>query len=147
MLPVLQKSLPRHNLSYINMYMRVRLDQNQDMDLAVGEIVSVRFGGVLRHYGIVTASGRIVSNSRRHSGVIEESLLSFSQGRTVKRHGICTRREPRMVASRARRAIGSAYDLTGSNCIDLARHSQKRVPSPWQTARALLMTLQDMRRR
>jgi uncharacterized protein YijF (DUF1287 family) len=31
-----------------------------------GDVVSIRFGGVLRHYGVITSGGRVISNARKH---------------------------------------------------------------------------------
>jgi hypothetical protein len=41
---------------------------------AAGDVVSIRFGGVLRHYGVVTSRGTVICKSRLHGGVVEQSL-------------------------------------------------------------------------
>ena len=35
-----------------------------------GDVVSIRFGGVLRHYGVITGRGTVICNSRLHGGVV-----------------------------------------------------------------------------
>ena len=40
-----------------------------------GDVVSIPFGGVLTHYGVVTARGTVISNSRKHDGVTEQLSL------------------------------------------------------------------------
>lgn len=113
-------------------------------DLQPGDLVSVRFGGVFRHYGVVTFGGRILSNNGERGGVISQSLSEFADGRDVKRH---KRREDTceyLTHHRSHRRLGHDYDLTGSNCIDFARHSRGEKPTVTQYARGALMTLGDM---
>ncbi len=112
-------------------------------DLPAGEIVSIPFGGVLRHYGVVTARGTVISNSRAAGGVVEQSLETFKAGRTLKRHG---RRGANayQVEARARRKLGRSYDLTGSNCIDFTQYTHKRRATHWAVGRATLMAFGDM---
>lgn len=111
---------------------------------SAGEIVSVPFGGVLSHYGVVTVSGTVISNSRIGGGVIEQSLSEFSSGRRIRRHGRSSNLHPFEVEARARRALGSGYDLTGSNCIDFTRHAHRQARTPWQVGKATLMAFGDM---
>lgn len=113
-------------------------------DLPAGEIVSVRFGGVFSHYGVVTARGTVISNSRAGGGVTEQSLAAFRNGRALRRHGVSSQLHPFQIEARARRALGSSYDLTGANCIDFTRHTHRKTPTPWQVGRATLMAVQDM---
>ena len=112
-------------------------------DLPAGEIVSIPFGGVLRHYGVVTARGTVISNSRAAGGVVEQSLETFKAGRALKRHG---RRGANayQVEARARHKLGRSYDLTGSNCIDFTQYTHKRRATPWAVGRATLMAFGDM---
>lgn len=117
-----------------------------DPDLQPGDIVSVRFAGVLRHYGVVTFGGRIVSNSQRHGGVVSQSLAEFSGGKTVSRHGRADPETAYLADHRAHRHLGADYHLTGSNCIDYTRRARGQGATPWQVGRAVLMALGDMRR-
>lgn len=112
--------------------------------LLAGEVVSVRFGGVLSHYGVVTARGTVISNSRRGGGVTEQSVDAFCDGRALRTHGVSSDLHPFQIEARARRALGSSYDLTGANCIDFTRHTHRKAPTPWQVGRATLMAVQDM---
>ena len=113
-------------------------------DLPAGTIVSIPYAKVLRHYGVVTASGTVISNSRKGGGVIEQSLSAFRDGHRLRDHGGADTRQAYKIEARARRALGSPYDLTGSNCIDLTRHTHRRPPTPWQVGRATLMAVEDM---
>jgi len=116
-------------------------------DLPTGEIVSIPFGpfgGVFRHYGVVTLRGTVISNSRAGGGVVEQSLAAFQNGQHVRRHGTSSSQHPFAVEARARRKLGRSYDLTGSNCIDFTRHTHKRSATPWQIGKATLMAARDM---
>jgi len=119
---------------------------SRDRDLSAGDIVSIRFSGVLRHYGVVTARGTVISNSQWHGGVVEQSYSEFANGKRVRSHRRPSNTEGYLVETRARRALGQGYDLAGSNCIDLVRHSHRKRPSPWQKGKGVAMTLRDMLR-
>lgn len=112
--------------------------------LPAGEVVSIPFGGVFRHYGVVTARGTVISNSRAAGGVVEQSLTEFKDGRRLMRHGRSSGQNAYQVEARARRKLGRSYDLTGSNCIDFTQYTHKRRPTPWAVGRATLMALGDM---
>jgi len=113
-------------------------------DLPAGEIISIPFGGVFRHYGVVTARGTVISNSRAGGGVTEQSLNAFKAGKKLGRHGGANDVHPLQIEARARRLLGRSYDLTGSNCIDFTRHTHRQRPTPWQLGRATLMAVGDM---
>ena len=113
-------------------------------DLPTGEIVSIPFGGVFRHYGVVTGRGTVISNSRAGGGVVEQSLTAFKNGKRLRRHGLQSDAHPFEIEARARRRLGRSYDLTGSNCIDYTRYTHKQHPTPWQVGRATLMAFGDM---
>ena len=117
---------------------------NTIRDFESGDIVSVRFGGVLRHYGVITLSGRVLSNSRQHGGVIEQSLSEFAAGRPVKRHPKKSNLHYLEIEARARRAQRMSYSVTGTNCIDYVRRTHRKRPTPWQYGSATLKTLSDM---
>ena len=113
-------------------------------DLPAGEIVSIPFGVGFRHYGVVTARGTVISNSRAGGGVVEQSLTAFKNGKRLRRHGGKGDQHPFQIEARARRRLGRSYDLTGSNCIDFTRHTHRQSPTPWQVGRATLMAIGDM---
>jgi len=113
-------------------------------DFEPGDIISVRFGGVLRHYGVVTLSGHVLSNSRKHGGVTEQSFAEFAAGRPVKRHRNKSDLHYLEIEARARRAQRMSYSVTGTNCIDYVRRSHRQRPTPWQYGSATLRTLRDM---
>ena len=94
-----------------------------------GEIVSIPFVGILRHYGVVTVRGTIISNSRLGGGVVEQSLDEFRGGKRLRCHGVQSSINPYLVDMRARRGLGQPYDLTGSNCIDFTRHTHRQTPT------------------
>ena len=113
-------------------------------DIPAGEIVSIPFGGIMRHYGVVTSRGTVISNSRAGGGVIEQSMTQFQNGQRLREHGASSREHAFQIEARARRKLGRSYDLTGSNCIDFTRHTHKQSVTPWQVGRATLMALGDM---
>ncbi|KCZ85187.1 hypothetical protein HAD_05880 [Hyphomonas adhaerens MHS-3] len=109
-----------------------------------GDVVSIRFGGVLRHYGVITGRGTVICNSRLHGGVVEQSLDTFSDGRNVRLHGRYSDLDGYHVEQRARRHLGKEYDLFGSNCGHFVRHAHRRKPTPMQVAAATVRTFGDM---
>jgi len=113
-------------------------------NLPAGTIVSVPYARVLRHYGVVTVRGTVISNSRKGGGVIEQSLVEFGSGARVRAHDGSSADHALVIEARARRKLGRSYDLTGSNCIDFTRHTHRRRPTPWQVGRASLMAIGDM---
>ncbi|MEL7110262.1 MAG: hypothetical protein AAGJ68_13545 [Pseudomonadota bacterium] len=109
-----------------------------------GDVVAIPFGIGLSHYGIVTTQGTVISNSRKHGGVVEQSLADFSNGKRVR---LCERTDSlsgTIAANRARRAKGKAYHLTESNCAHLSRWSHRRKPTSIQIASATARTFADM---
>jgi len=115
--------------------------------LLPGDCIAVSFGPGLQHYGIVTQRGTVISNSRLHSGVIEQSLSTFANGRTLR---LCERPDTldaQIAVQRARARRGAPYRLHESNCIDLIQHSYRRRPTSWQYVSATLQTVRDMLRR
>jgi hypothetical protein len=116
----------------------------RDDPYAPGDVVSIRFGGVLRHYGVITARGTVISNSRLHGGVVEQSLDSFAAGRSIRQHGRYSDLDGYHVELRARRHLGKEYDLFGSNCGHFVRHAHRRKPTPMQVAAATVRTVGDM---
>ena len=113
-------------------------------EFSPGDTVSVRFGGVLRHYGVVTSRGTVISNSRRHGGVVEQPLDVFANGKSVLNHGPDSDHPAYVVEKRARRKLGHSYDLTSSNCIDFVNSANRRKATPWQVGRAAGQALGDM---
>lgn len=115
-----------------------------DYDLRPGDIVSVRFAGVLQHYGVVTWGGRIISNNGERGGVISQSYEEFAKGREVTHHPRKSGDCEYLAHERAHRRLGHDYDLTGSNCVHFVRHARGRKPTATQYARGALMALGDM---
>lgn len=118
-----------------------------DHDYRPGDVISIRFAGVLRHYGVVTQRGTVLSNSRLHGGVTEQSLAAFAAGRAVSRHRSVGSGDDLAVEARARRLTGRSYDLTGANCVHFVRHAHRRKPTPLQVGRALVHAAGDMLKR
>ena len=113
-------------------------------DFEPGDIVSVRFAGVLRHYGVITLNGRVLSNSRKHGGVVEQSLDAFADGRPLRRHRGKSDLHYLEIEARARQAKRMSYSVTGTNCIDYVRRAHRKRPTTWQYGSATLKTLGDM---
>lgn len=111
-----------------------------------GDVISIRFAGVLRHYGVVGLDGRVISNSRAGGGVITQSLADFADGRPVMKHRRFSQTDPLEIDARARRHIGKDYDWAGSNCVHLVRGAHKRKPTTLQVTRAVATTVRDMLR-
>lgn len=109
-----------------------------------GDVVSVRFGMVLSHYGVVTSRGTIISNSRLHDGVVEQHPEEFATGRPIRVHRRYSSLDSHLVEGRARRLLGRDYDLFGSNCGHLVRHAHRRKPTPMQIGAATIRALGDM---
>ena len=63
---------------------------NDKHDYRPGAVVSVRFGGVLRHYGVVTFDGRVVSNNGRYGGVVSQSIAAIITPEPTKTRWITT---------------------------------------------------------
>ncbi|WP_084395961.1 C40 family peptidase [Henriciella aquimarina] len=116
---------------------------NSRYDYRPGDRVSVRFGGVLRHYGIVSWGGRVISNNGRYGGVVSQSLSDFARGREITNHGPEAGHDY-LGPSRATRRLGHDYHLTGSNCVHFVRHAQGRKPTATQVARGTFEAFRDM---
>lgn len=109
-----------------------------------GDIVAIPFGIGLSHYGIVTASGTVISNSRKYGGVVEQSFPEFANGKRVR---LCERTdvlEGTAAVARARRAKGRPYSLNESNCVHFTRWSHRQKPTSIQVASATVRSLVDM---
>ncbi|MBR9833600.1 MAG: hypothetical protein GYB42_00030 [Alphaproteobacteria bacterium] len=109
-----------------------------------GDMVAVRFGGILWHYGVVTSRGTVISNSRLKGGVIEESFAAFADGRPVRRCGRTDHLDAYAVERRARKAKGARYDLAASNCSHFTRWTYRRRPTALQVASATIAAFKDL---
>lgn len=109
-----------------------------------GDTIAIRFGPGLSHYGVVTHRGTVISNSRKHGGVVEQSLSAFANGRHVRLTD--TRGGLGAVAAeaRARKAIGARYSLLGGNCSQFARWTYRRKPTVLQKTSATMSALGDL---
>jgi|GEM_PF-261022 len=109
-----------------------------------GDVVAIPFGIGLSHYGVVTAQGTVISNSRKHGGVVEQSLSAFANGKRIR---LCERTDTlsgTIAANRARRGKGRGYSLTESNCAHFSRWSHRQKPTSIQIASATARTFADM---
>ena len=109
-----------------------------------GDVVAIPFGIGLSHYGLMTSRGTVISNSRAHGGVVEQSLAEFSNGRRIR---LCERAEGLdavVSETRARRAKGSSYHLTEANCAHFTRYSRRQKPTTVQIASATMSAFSDM---
>jgi len=106
-----------------------------------GDIVSVRVG-TIRHEGIMTEHGRVISNSRKNGGVFEESTRSFAEGRAIRNHGPLRPADPARVLARARSQIGRAYHPYTHNCEHFVRFCYGKSPySPQKMGAMSLVAL------
>ena len=101
-------------------------------DYSHGDMISIPYAGVLRHYGIVTARGSVISNSRRHGGVVEQDFHVFANGKPVQRHRSRSNLHPFQIEARARRGLGADYHLFRSNCTHHVHMSHGHEPSTLQ---------------
>ncbi len=85
------------------------------------DVISVRVGGLIRHEGIMTHSGTIISNSRRRGGVYEESPHIFANRGKLINHGPLLDTDPDLVIARAYARIGHKYDPVHYNCEHFVR--------------------------
>ena len=109
-----------------------------------GDVIAIPFGIGLSHYGLVTSRGTVISNSRKHGGVVEQSLTDFANGRRIR---LCERTDALDAAvseSRARRAKGASYSLTDANCAHFTRYSRRQRPTTVQIASATASAFKDM---
>ena len=112
-----------------------------------GDRVAIPFGIGLQHYGIVTAQGTVISNSRKHGGVIEQSLSEFANGKRIRLCESADGLDGHIAVQRARRQMGQSYRLHETNCIDLMQHAYRRRPTAWQVASATATAFGDMFRK
>lgn len=109
-----------------------------------GDVVAIPFGIGLSHYGLVTTRGTVISNSSKHGGVVEQSLVEFASGRRIR---LCERTDPLdavVAESRARRAKGASYSVTEANCAHFTRWSRRQRPTTMQVASATASAFKDM---
>ncbi len=100
--------------------------------LLPGTVVSVPFGPFL-HFGLVSdrrGSGTpyIISCSGRAGQVVEETAHEFANGGDIKVHGYPGSLSPHEVIQRARRRMGTKYDLFKWNCEHFARWAHDLKP-------------------
>ena len=86
-----------------------------------GDVVCVRVNGFIQHEGIMTETGRVISNSRRLGCVCEESTRAFAGGRKIELVGRLSNMSPERVLSNARARIGRAYSAYNYNCQHFVR--------------------------
>lgn len=103
--------------------------------LTPGTIVSVGVGP-LTHFGIISDYGDpkfpyVISCSRRTGQVSEETAADFANGGDIKVHGYPSQLEPHQVIQRARRKLGTRYDLFKWNCEHFVRWAHNlKLESP-----------------
>ena len=64
-----------------------------------GDVVCVRVNGFIQHEGIMTETGRVISNSRRLGCVCEESTRAFAGGRKIELVGRLSNMSPEFGAT------------------------------------------------
>lgn len=96
-----------------------------------GDVVRVKVNGFIEHEGIMTETGRVISNSRRKGGVREESVHDFCGGRQMIHVGPLSGLSPALVLSRARERLGKSYNAYHYNCQHFVRDCHGlRIKSP-----------------
>ncbi|MGJ8564413.1 MAG: hypothetical protein ACSHXY_12785 [Alphaproteobacteria bacterium] len=96
-----------------------------------GDIVRVRVNGFIEHEGIMTETGRIISNSRRRGRVVEETASEFAGGRKIEHVGRLSGLSGARTLANARLRLGRPYDAFNYNCQHFVREcSGLRKHSP-----------------
>lgn len=86
-----------------------------------GDVVCVRVNGFIEHEGIMTETGRVISNSRRRGRVVEESSRDFAGGRKIENMGALSSLPAAQVLSNARARLGKPYNAFSYNCQHFVR--------------------------
>jgi len=103
-----------------------------------GDIVFIYVWGVIRHWGIVTSAGTVISNSGRHGGVIEQSFEDFSCGQVPERVGYLGSLSPWDVEQRARSMLGVRYSAVTRNCEHFAYWAHGEEPKSPQVSTVIM---------
>lgn len=99
------------------------------MTLSPGTIISTPAYKLIDHWGILTERGTVISNSKRHGRVVEESLESFCNGNVMKVVGYLGKLSSAEVIARARECIDKPWDAIKSNCEHFAHHAHGLKPN------------------
>lgn len=86
-----------------------------------GDVLAVRVKGIISHEGIVTETGRVISNSRRLGSVQEESIRTFGMGKKIINRGRLSNLSANSVLANARARIGRLYNPITYNCEHFVR--------------------------
>lgn len=105
-------------------------------NLSKGEIIRVSLG-LYDHYGIVTEIDyfgqlSVISNSKKHGCVTEESFETFSNGGKVFRVGFPSNLSADQVVEEARRKLGEKYELFSDNCEHFVNWAHNLEPKSEQ---------------
>jgi hypothetical protein len=86
---------------------------------SAGTVIAVS-AGPITHVGVATDQDTVITNSKGHGFVCEQSIDEFSDGRPVKMVGYPGSLQPVEVLRRARSLIGTRYNLLNFNCEHFA---------------------------
>lgn len=103
-----------------------------------GDVVSIVVWRIVRHWGVVTSSGTVISNSGRHGGVVEQTLDEFSCGQIPKRVGYLGSLGPWEVERRARSMLGMRYSALVQNCEHFAYWAHGEEPKSPQISTVVM---------
>ena len=101
--------------------------------LLPGDRVSVSHDHVYRHVGIVSrilpdGTVMVISASKRHGCVVEQTLAEFSGGRVVRCDGLQSHLSREIVVARFRQMLGQPWSLQ-ANCEHYASMAEGKQPS------------------
>lgn len=90
-----------------------------------GLVVYIQLG-LIKHFGIISGISEfgevtIISNSKKHMSVTEETLENFSQGHKVLICNHKSKYQARYLINRARQQLGKKYSLFNDNCEHFVR--------------------------
>lgn len=97
-----------------------------------GDVLCVTVYGGVRHEGIVTDTGTVISNSRRNGGVAEESVRDFAGLNKITNLGRLSTLDPFAAIYRARERLGRQYQPVRYNCQHFVRDCYQIKPKSAQ---------------
>lgn len=107
--------------------------------LQTGDVVSAKAYGFIDHFGIISENGTVISNSKRHGSVVEQSLNKFSEAGPIKHHGKVGPLSRSQTVFNARSRIGQSYELFTNNCEHFIRWASGLTPKSPQLVAAVTL--------
>jgi len=100
--------------------MPVPVTQIESTFLLPGTVLSVGTGP--EHFGILTCRQTVISASKIHGEIIEQSLWQFSGGQQILAHGVWSNQPWEETMKIAYSQLGQPYRLFDNNCEHFVRY-------------------------